>query len=87
MARLKNISGNHVDLFAQAGEADSYAVDADAVVTVPGDVANSDDEDADFYEIGTGDQMRHWPKSAWSLVTDSPPAKRAAPAKTDESGE
>lgn len=84
MARLKNISGNPIDLFAQAGEADSYLVGADEVVTVPGDVTNGDDADADHYVVGDGDAARLWPKTAWLLDVEKPAAKRKT---TSDSGE
>lgn len=67
MAQLKNIGGYDLDLFALPGEIESFPVAADAMVTVPGEVQNGDDANADHYLIGVGDAARAWPKTMWSL--------------------
>lgn len=72
MAQFKNMSGEDLDLFALPGELEWFPVPADGMVTVPGEVQNADDADADHYLIGTGDAARAWPKSLWSLQSAAP---------------
>ena len=67
MARLNNVSGNPVDLYASAGEANSYRVGAGEIVEVPGECADPE-QLPDAYSIGDGDDARLWPKSAWELT-------------------
>ena len=68
MTRLKNVSGSDLVLYAVTGEAGSFAVADGEYVEVPGEIANSDDEAADFHLIGDGDAARAWPKSSWQVA-------------------
>jgi len=87
MARLRNTSGTALDLYAVAGGPDSFRVDADGEVEVPGDIVNLDDDDADYYEIGEGDDARHWAKSTWESVGGGPQNSPRARARTSTSSE
>lgn len=69
MARFKNVSGNDLSLFAEPGEANSYLVAVDEIVTLPGECTNADDKDADAYTIvGPDGTTKMMSKAAWSLT-------------------
>src|ERR1700733_9576669 len=78
MPRLRNISPHGLDVFAPAGEADTFHVEAGQEITVNGGLAAEQPTDA--YQIGGGDEARLWPHSRWELVQDPPPASVPEPA-------
>lgn len=87
MARLKNISGVPLDLYAKTGEADSYRVGPGETVEVPGDVVHAKDEGADFFTIGEGDDARVWPLASWEVLGETARSRgsgRKADEKNDE---
>lgn len=65
MARLKNVSGGELVLFARPGGAEAFAVDNGATVDVPGEVSA---ELADAVVIGDGDDARAWPFALWKVM-------------------
>lgn len=81
MLRLRNISPNELDVFAPAGEADSMTVKPGQEISVNGDLAAVQPDDA--YQIGE-DDARLWPKSLWLLVTDTPVTPTFTASSTTE---
>lgn len=79
MPRFKSLSGDDLDVFAPAGDYDSFPVAAGAEIEVPGDLAA---ETADSYVVGVGDEARSWSKALWALVVPATPA--AAKAASEE---
>lgn len=73
MPRFKSLSGDDLDVFAPAGDSESFPIAAGAEIEIPGEVAG---ETADAYVVGVGDEARAWPKALWALVT--PAAVKAA---------
>lgn len=71
MPRFKSKAPYPVDLFAQAGEVDSFRVKPGEEVEIPGDVTNADDaESVGYYAVGEGAEARVWSTAAWELVPD-----------------
>lgn len=68
MARLKNVSGADLMLFARPGQGEGFNVPAGAIVDIPGEV----DELAT--SRGFGDSVviggRAWPKAQWSVTAE-----------------
>ncbi len=87
MARLKNISGVPVDLYARTGEAESYRVGPGETVEVPGDVTHPDAEGADFFTIGEGDDARAWPSASWEVLGESKPRSGSGRKADEKDGE
>lgn len=83
MARLKNISGVPVDLYARTGEFESYRVEPGDTVEVPGEVTHPKEEGADFFTIGEGDDARSWPLASWEVLGESK-ARSGSGRKADE---
>lgn len=65
MARLKNVSGGELVLFARPGGAEAFAVDNGHTVDVPGEVTA---QLGDAVVIGAGDDARAWPTALWQVV-------------------
>jgi hypothetical protein len=72
--------GPAVDVYAPAGGSDSLHVDTGQTITVSGELADEQPEDA--YLVGVGDDARTWPHSQWRLA-DKPKPAAAKPAKSD----
>lgn len=80
MPRFRSLSSETLDLFAPAGESDSFPVEGGAEVEVAGDVS---EETVDAYIVGEGENARAWSKTVWALV-DTKPAANAAPAPKEK---
>lgn len=77
MPDLVNV-GDAVDVYAPSRSSDSLPVETGQTITVPGELAAEQPDDA--YLIGEGDDARLWPHSRWQLAT--PPAQAETPATT-----
>lgn len=65
MARLKNVSGDALLLYARPGQAESFRVEAGAIIDVPGEVDEKATEAAgDAYVI----DGRAWPTATWQAT-------------------
>lgn len=78
MARLKNVSGAALMLFARAGSAEAFHVEPEGIAEVTGDIV-AEKSAGDAWIIGG----RAWPKALWSdadAVSTTPPNPPARPA-------
>lgn len=73
--------GPAVDVYAPAGGSDSLHVDPGQTITVAGDLANEQPEDA--YLVGCGDDARAWPHSQWQLADKTKAAPKSAKPTPD----
>lgn len=64
MLELTNI-GPAVDVYGPPDHPDSLHVESGQVISVPGDLAAEQPDDA--YLVGEGDDARLWPHSQWRL--------------------